>query len=166
MHPVEFAPLPRCQRTKNRMIHNPPACAEPLFAASDGSIHGDKLRPNRLYDFFCSHASRPGSLWRLPSVRHIPQPDYDSGPDAILQSGRPCQRLLLLQAALATFQRSSIRQVEVLQNFRRAPLSFWMKLKLLGGHVAYRFSDGVLQFFQITIQALTPQGSCFAMQKP
>jgi len=166
MHPVEFAPLPRCQRTKNRMVHNPHACAEPLFAAGDRSIHGHKLRPNRLYDFFCSHASRSGSLWRLSSVGHIAQPDYDSSPNTVLESGRAGLGFVLLQAAFASFDCSPISQIEVLQNFRRAPLSFWMKLKLLGGHVAYRFSDGVLQFFQITIQALTPQGSCFAMQKP
>jgi hypothetical protein len=66
----------------------------------------------------------------------VPEAGDCKRPHSILQHWRPRLRFARLQATLESFRSSGVSEIEVLENFGRAPLALVMTPEVFGAHVS------------------------------
>src|SRR5215472_2367129 len=128
VHPVKSSPLPSRQRTQNRVIQHFRALPQASFALGDHPVHiGDPRRDLRP-QLVRRHPPRASPLRSLAPRRQVSQPRHRHDPHALLPGRHTGQRLVRLQAPAHALHRARIGQTQMLEHFRRAPLSRRMPL--------------------------------------
>lgn len=134
MDPMKLSPLATGQWSKNGMMEQSVLHAKAGLTLRNRRVHGGDARSNFAGDLLRCHPARQGVFRRLSALGHMSQSNHDDGSDAIPEHAGSHLRLSRLEATLEGFRGPCVGQIEVLENFGCAPLSFRMTPQIFGSH--------------------------------
>src|SRR5208283_4812623 len=119
---MELSPLLAAQRPQHRMVEQFDPASEAVFTLRDDLVHLCNLRSHLGSHLLSRQASGNGHWRRFSSRWQVTESDDNQGPQAVFHRRSRSQRLARLYYSLESLDRSGVREVEMFQHFRGAPL--------------------------------------------
>jgi hypothetical protein len=114
MHQMKLPPLCRSQRTQNRMVEQLYVAPEAGFTLREDCIHRSELCAKLVSHFLRRHSPRLGDCGGLAAGGHVAQSYDDERQRAMRHGCSRRERFAACQDSLEAFDRSGIRQVQML----------------------------------------------------
>jgi hypothetical protein len=118
------------------MIDQANAASVPHFGFADRLIQGLELQADFTHDRFRRSASRPHGVGRISSWWKVSEFSHQQGFQTLPDGGRTGQRFSCLQTTSESPPRIPVGEIEVFEDFRRAPLAFRMPHPSFRCHIA------------------------------
>src|SRR5215470_4088198 len=146
------------------MIQNFPCSSETRLALRHHFIHAGDFRTNLSKHRLSRRSMRPGAFRRFASSRHITDADHNPSLCSILPRWLSGKGLASREYATESLHRSRVREVEMLEDFRGAPLPFRTNLHLLSRQNRDRRRDFAMKFLQMRVHEGYSPSSCFRLE--
>lgn len=146
MNEMEFAPLACRKRTEYRMVGNHIAVAKTIIAISNSFIHAINVFEYRSCELFNRRAARQNALWRFAAAWKQAEANNVKPLPALRCSVSAAASFPRCQAVFAIFNSPEISEIQMVQNFCRAPLPQGMTREIVVRHSVNRVCKYGSQF--------------------
>src|SRR5579864_2363679 len=151
---VKAAPFSCSQWTKNWMVRDRLGRRETGFALGDDFIHARDVSHDLAGNLLGGSAARSNKIWRFPPFGKITHAGNEQSWPAHFGTIRTGARLSGRKAALQILNRPDVTEVEMLQDFTRAPFFGGMTGKFLRRHPLDCVRKYLLQFRQFAMHVV------------
>src|SRR5580693_439198 len=146
MNQMKLPPLIHREWPEKRMIQHLRPRSKLCCAPVHDLIHGADRRNDLSLHLFRRNSPRARVRRRLSSFWQIPEPNHHHRLNTIFPASLRRQRPLSCEHASEAFRRPCVCQIQMLQDFRRAPFLRLLPAQLLWGQSRHRRLDLLPQF--------------------